>query len=269
MNESTATVPRKEAKEIYYMRPGLTAITPYMVVQGASRFIEFLEQAFGGVERLRVPKPNGTIMHAEVGVGNSAIELADANEAYRAAPADIHIYVDDVDAAYAKALEAGATSLYAPVDQFYGDREAGVTDAFGNFWCIATPKGWTPGREGLRTIQPFLHLHEAHKMIPFAEAVFGAESLSVHTSPEGLVVHGTIRIGNATLEIAEAHGQFQPKPCHLHVYVPDTDACYERALQAGATTIEVPQDKPYGDRSAGVKDPFGNSWFIATWQGAK
>jgi uncharacterized glyoxalase superfamily protein PhnB len=119
----------------------------------------------------------------------------------------------------------------------------------------------------LRAIQPYLHLREAHKMIPFLETVFGAESIGVHKSADGVVRHATIRIGNATLEIDEAHGEYQPKPCHLHVYVPDTDAAYARAMQAGMTSIESPGDKPYGDRSAGVKDAWGNSWFIATWLG--
>jgi uncharacterized glyoxalase superfamily protein PhnB len=104
-------------------------------------------------------------------------------------------------------------------------------------------------------------------MIPFLEAAFGAEAMGVHKSPEGIVHHATIRIGNATLEIDEAHGEFQPMPCHLHVYVLDTDAVYERALQAGATSIETPRNAPYGDRAAGVKDAWGNSWFIATYLG--
>ena len=104
-------------------------------------------------------------------------------------------------------------------------------------------------------------------MIPFLEAVFGAEAMGVAKSPQGAVRHATIRIGNATLEVAEAHGEYQPMPCHLHVYVPDTDAVYARALQAGATSIEPPRDAPYGDRAAGVKDAWGNSWFIATYLG--
>jgi uncharacterized glyoxalase superfamily protein PhnB len=104
-------------------------------------------------------------------------------------------------------------------------------------------------------------------MIPFMEAAFGAESLGLAKSPEGVVLHATMRIGNATLEIAEACGERLPTPCHLHVYLPDTDAAYARAMEAGATSIEVPQDKPYGDRSAGVKDAWGNSWFIATYLG--
>jgi PhnB protein len=271
MSEGTAAgTAAKDARAVHYMRPGLTAITPYLIVRPAADFIEFLKSAFAGVERLRMPAPDGSIMHAEVAIGNGAIEVSDGNEAYPPAPADIHIYVDNADATFAKALQAGAASIFAPTDDHpSGDRWGTAKDQFGNNWYIATPKGWTPGAEGLRSIQPYLHLREARKMIPFLEAAFGAEPLGVHKSPEGVVRHATIRIGNATLEIDEAHEEFQPKPCHLHVYVPDTDACYERAMKAGATSVEVPQDKPYGDRSAGIKDAWGNSWFIATHLGMR
>jgi PhnB protein len=272
MSESTAAAKagteEAQARAVHYIRPGLTAITPYVIVRPADRFIEFLKSAFEGVERLRMPAPDGSIMHAEVAVGNGAIEVSDGNEQYPTAPQAIHLYVDDPDATYARTLQGGATSFYAPTDDHpSGDRWGAVKDPFGNHWYIAKPRGWTPGPEGLRSVQPYLHLREAHKMIPFLEAVFGAEALGVHKSPEGAVMHATIRIGNATLEIDEAHGEFQPMPCHLHVYVPDTDAVYARAMQAGATSIEPPRDAPYGDRAAGVKDVWGNSWFIATYLG--
>jgi PhnB protein len=270
MSEGTAAAKTGEAqtRAVHYQRPGLTAITPYIIVRPAAQFIEFLKSSFDGIERLRMPAPDGTIMHAEMEIGNGAIEVSDGNEQYPTAPAAIHVYVDDPDATYARTLQAGATSFYAPTDDHpSGDRWGAVRDPFGNHWYIAKPRGWTPGPEGLRSVQPYLHLREAHKMIPFLETAFGAEAMGVHKSPEGIVHHATIRIGDATLEIDEAHGEFQPMPCHLHVYVPDTDAAYARALKAGAASIEVPQDKPYGDRSAGVKDPWGNSWFIATYLG--
>ena len=272
MSEGAAAPPARTGKAqagaVHYQRPGLTSITPYIIVRPAAQFIEFLKTAFEGVERMRMPAPDSSIMHAEVAVGNGAIEVSDGNEQYPTAPAAVHLYVDDPDAAYARTLQAGATSFYAPTDDHpSGDRWGAVKDPFGNHWYIATPKGWTPGPEGLRSVQPYLHLREAHKMIPFLEAAFGAEAMGVHKSPEGAVLHGTIRIGNATLEIDEAHDEFQPMPCHLHVYVPDTDAVYAQALRAGATSIETPQDKPYGDRAAGVKDAWGNSWFIATHLG--
>jgi PhnB protein len=266
MNESAAPSPTPAKSEVHYMRPGFTSITPYIVIKDAARFIEFLKSAFAGTERLRAPLPDGSLMHAEVAVGNGIIETADGNDQYLVSPADIHLYVDDADVTYARAVKAGAKPIYEVADMPWGDRQGAVSDGFGNHWYIAKP-GWTPGPEGVRTIQPHLHLREAHKMIPFLESAFGAEPMGVHTSPEGKVLHATMRIGNATLEIDEAHEEFQPKPCHLHLYVPDLDAVYAQAMKAGATSVEVPQDKPYGDRSAGVRDPFGNTWFIATYLG--
>jgi PhnB protein len=265
-SSSGAGAGEAQAKAVPYQRPGLTSITPYIIVRPAAQFIEFLKSAFEGTERMRMPAPDGSIMHAEVAIGNGTIEVSDGNEQYPTAPAAVHLYVDDADATYQRALRAGAISIAPVADQPWGDRWGAVKDRFGDHWYIAKP-GWTPGPEGIRSVQPYLHLREAHKMVPFMEAVFGAESLGVAKSPEGAVLHGTMRIGNATLEIAEAHREFQPMPCHLHVYVLDTDAVYDRALRAGATSIETPEDKPYGDRSAGVKDPFGNSWFIATYLG--
>jgi PhnB protein len=262
---SAATAP---AKAVHYMRPGFTSITPYIIVKGAAQFLEFLKNAFEGTERLRVPAPDGSLMHSEVAIGNGMIEAGDANEQIPPAPTDIHLYVKDADATFARALEAGATSIYAPTDEHpSGDRWGALRDRFGNTWYIATPKGWTPGPEGLRSVQPYLHLREAHNMIPFMEAAFGAEALGVHQSPEGIVLHATMRIGDATMEIAETHGEYQPKPCHLHIYVPDADAMYAQALRAGAVSVEPPANKPYGDRSAAVKDPFGNTWYLNTFLG--
>jgi uncharacterized glyoxalase superfamily protein PhnB len=104
-------------------------------------------------------------------------------------------------------------------------------------------------------------------MIPFVEAAFGAEALGVHKSPEGHVLHATLSIANSTFEIDEAHGEFQPTPGYLHVYVADTDAVYAQAVRSGATGVTPPNDAPYGDRAAAVKDPFGNTWFLATYLG--
>jgi len=83
-------------------------------------------------------------------------------------------------------------------------------------------------------------------------------------SPEGGIAHAKIAIGDSILEMSDAHGVYKPMPCGLHLYVPDTDAVYEQALRAGAKSLTAPADQPYGDRSAGVVDPFGNQWFIAT-----
>ena len=118
---------------------GYTAVTPYLVVEGAAEFIDFLTGAFGAVERLRVPMPQGGIGHAEVEIGGAVLMLSDA------LPPDfpptrtiIHLYVADCDAVYAQALAAGATAVAEPSDQFYGDRLARVTDPNGNQWSIST-----------------------------------------------------------------------------------------------------------------------------------
>ncbi|HXY04342.1 MAG TPA: VOC family protein, partial [Terriglobales bacterium] len=80
---------------------------------------------------------------------------------------------------------------------------------------------------------------------------------------DGVVHHAEIRVGSSVLEMGEAHGRYQPTASVLYLYLPDVDAAYKRALEAGATSILEPADQPYGDRNAGVKDPFGNTWYIA------
>jgi len=126
MSEGKATAAGKaQDKAVNYQRPGLTAMTPYIIVRPAAKFMEFLKTAFEGVEQMRMPAPDGTIMHAEVAVGNGAIEVSDGNEQYPTAPQAIHLYVDDPDATYARTLQAGATSFYAPTDDHpSGDRWA-------------------------------------------------------------------------------------------------------------------------------------------------
>jgi PhnB protein len=117
---------------------GYAAVTPYLVVRDAPGLVAFIEQAFGGRERMRMTAPDGAIRHGEVDIGNSRVMLADASEEFGPIPAMLHLYVEDVDAVYQGALEAGAESIAEPADQFYGDRMAGVKDGFGNQWWIAT-----------------------------------------------------------------------------------------------------------------------------------
>ena len=246
-------------------------IAPYLIVPRAAAFIDFLKDAFGGVERMRfeIPDGSGQLMHAEVRIGNCIIELADANEKVAAAPQTIHLYFDDADAFYARAMRAGATSIYEVGEHPSGDRQGAVRDAFGNIWYIAMIQGWTPGPEGVPSVQPYLHLVGAEKMIPFLEQAFGGVvNGHVAKSDEGKLLHATVQIGDTTLELDEAHGEFQPMPCHLHLHVADADAMYARAMRAGASSVDAPSDKPYG-RSGGVKDAFGNIWYVTSELKAK
>jgi PhnB protein len=254
------------SKQAETMPGAFRTIAPYIIVPRAGEFIEFLKNAFAGTERFRVGREPGSelIMHAEVAIGNSTIELADAYEQIPAAPTAIHLYVDDADLSFARAIEVGATSIYEVGDHVSGDRQGAVRDPFGNLWYIAMKQGWTPGPEGVPSVQPYLHLRGSEKMIPFLESAFGGVVVGhVPRSPEGHVLHATVQIGDNTLELDEAHGEFQPMPCHLHLHVDDADAVYARALRAGATSVDAPSNKPYG-RSGGVKDPFGNSWYMTS-----
>jgi uncharacterized glyoxalase superfamily protein PhnB len=249
-------------------REGFHSLTPYLIVEGAAKLIDFLKQAFGAEEKLRVPKPDGSIMHAEVRVGGSVIELADANTQYPPRPTNLHLYVPDADAVYHRAIAAGAISTHEPVDQPYGDREAGIRDPGGNNWYIATHKAAGPAQfipEGLRAVTIYLHPKGAVQLIDFLKRAFNAEEAARYESPEGAIMHARVRIGDSILEMGEAHGLYQPRPTSIHFYVPDADAAYRQALAAGATSLTEPNDAPYGDRAAAVQDPQGNSWFLATY----
>jgi len=117
---------------------GYHTVTSYLVVRGAAQLIDFMKQAFAAAEIQRMPLPDGSIMHAEVRIGDSRVMLSEASGEYQPMPTMLHLYVEDMDTVYQRALQAGATSLRQPVDEFYGDRMGGVKDPFGNQWWIAT-----------------------------------------------------------------------------------------------------------------------------------
>jgi PhnB protein len=117
---------------------GYPSVTPYLVVPGAAGLIDFLKQVFGAHEVMRLAAPANRIGHAELRIGDSLLMLADAHGDHQPTQTMLHVYVADADAAYRRALSAGATSEREPADQFYGDRVAGVRDRWGNRWSIAT-----------------------------------------------------------------------------------------------------------------------------------
>jgi PhnB protein len=161
-------------------------------------------------------------------------------------------------------LQAGAVSVLKPTDQPYGERSASVKDEAGNHWYIATFKGDDYKSEGAPTIQPYFHPLRGEPMINFLKNAFGASELGRYASPDGVIHHATLNIGNSHVELGEAHGDYQPMKSTFMLYVPDVDATYRRAISAGATSMSEPADQPYGDRSGGVTDVFGNQWYIAT-----
>jgi PhnB protein len=119
---------------------GFHSVTPYLMVKKSAKVAEFMAKAFGAKEIHRIDKPDGTIGHAQYQIGDSMVMLSEACDKFDPMPMAIYLYVTDSDATYKKAVQAGATSIMEPADQFYGDRHGGVRDPSGNLWWIATHK---------------------------------------------------------------------------------------------------------------------------------
>lgn len=123
---------------------GYHNVTPYLIVRGASRAIDFYKNAFGATERMRMPGPDGKIGHAELQIGDSVIMLADETPQFKSPDAlggstnSLHLYVEHVDAVIEKAEKSGAKILRPVADQFYGDRVGTLVDPFGQIWSIGT-----------------------------------------------------------------------------------------------------------------------------------
>ena len=147
---------------VSYKPEGYHSVTPYLTVDGAAKAIEFYEAAFGATEVLRMPMgDSGRIAHAEIRIGDSHVMLADefpdmgflGPQKRGGATASLMVYVEDVDAAFVRALEAGATEERAPADQFWGDRMGTLVDPFGHRWTLATHVEDVPHEEMQRRME--------------------------------------------------------------------------------------------------------------------
>ena len=203
-------------------------------------------------------------VHRELRVGDSMLMIGESAQenVVPVRPSAYHVYVDDVDATFARALAAGGTSMGEPADRPYGERSGYIRDAAGNYWYIARSLGTSAVPEGLRTVTPYLHPQGAPAYIEFLKQAFGAVEEGRHLDPGGRVMHARVRIGNAALELGEPDPA-APMPTTFYLYVDDADALYHRAVAAGATALTPPTDQWYGDRVASVQDSTGTLWYIA------
>lgn len=125
---------------------GYHSVQPYLYIRGAAQAIDFYKKALGATETMRMPAPDGRLMHAEIRLGDSVVMLADeyperqiySPSHFGGSTSSLMLYVENCDAVYKQALAAGAKSVREPADQFYGDRMAGIEDPFGHQWWIAT-----------------------------------------------------------------------------------------------------------------------------------
>ena len=121
-----------------------------------------------------------------------------------------------------------------------------------------------PIPEGYHTVTPYLTVADAGAQIDFLKKAFGAEEKYRHTDDTGRVRHAEVRIGDSMVMVGQAREPWTPKPTNLYLYVEDVDALYQRAVDAGGKSIQKPANQFYGDRTAGVEDSQGNSWWLGT-----
>ena len=291
--------PAAAPKQANYIPAGFHTANACLVVKDAPRAIEFYKRAFGATELMRLDDPKGNIVHAQIQIGDSPIDIAPEMGEYNRSPQSlggsavpIGLFVEDVDAFAEKAVAAGAKVIFPIADWFYGDRAGRLQDPFGHMWIVSTHKEdmspdemkrraeqWmremqsAPAEkpptevvgapEGYHSVTPYLQVHGASKLIEFLREAFGAEE--IFRVPRGEeIAHAQLRIEDSMLEVADAIDKYQPNPTAIWLFVKDADATYARALKAGATVLHEPTDQDYGDREASVKDPFGNHWYIAT-----
>ena len=126
-------------------------------------------------------------------------------------------------------------------------------------------QGYKP--EGYSSVSVYVMADGAQRVIDFLKRTFDAQELRRFDNPDGSIMHAEVRIDDTVVMLADGGGDAPAFPVWLHVYVPDVDATYRRALAAGGVSVQEPRQKDDPDRRGGVKDPAGNTWWIATQVG--
>ncbi len=128
------------------------------------------------------------------------------------------------------------------------------------------PSAYKPN--GYTSLAPYLMVSGAHRVLDFLAAAFGAVALRRFEAPDGSILHAEVRIDDTVIMLSEGGGPYPPFPAWVHLYLPDVDAAYHRALAAGGRSVQPPEQKPGDpDRRGGVADPAGNTWWISTQVG--
>jgi PhnB protein len=294
---------RRDSMSSPVSQPEITPVRSmslYICVANASAAIDFYREAFGAKEMWRLVEPGGKIGHAEIQIGNTSLMLSDEYPDYNTlspetiggSPVKIHLDVEDVDAFAEHAIKAGATLIRPIADQFYGDRSGQLADPFGYTWIVSTHIKDVPVEEmqkevdkwareeaakkseggyvkepemrraNRHAVTPYITVHQPAELIDFLSEAFNAIEHFRATGTAG-GMHAELSIGDSVVMVGGAE-HIEPKPTAIHLYVPDVDQAYERALKAGAKSLMPVENQPYGERSGGVEDVHGNRWYIAT-----
>jgi PhnB protein len=126
-------------------------------------------------------------------------------------------------------------------------------------------KSVAPIPQGYRTVNTYLTVPGIARLVDFLKQAFGATQVGeIHHGPDGRVMHAEVQVGDTRVMMGEPMDPYPARPCNLYLYVPNVDEVYQRAMKAGGKSLGEPKDQFYGDRSGGVEDPSGNTWWIAT-----
>ena len=284
---------------------------PHLVVAGAAAAIDTYGELFGAEEIYRAPGPDGIILHAMIRIGDSVLTISDeqpragsfAPGKFGGSPVGLHVYVDDAEEVYARALASGARTLGAPVTyQFWGDRHGSFLGPFGHTWSVATRVADVPREEiaelasralagetieepadaqplpipeGWSVVTPSLVVADVAAAASYYEEALGAKVLSITPGPDGEPFHAEIRIRDqiVMLSAAPATGDDEAArdphglggaPVQLTYYVEDAAPVVSRAEAAGAQVRLPLQEMFWGDLWSEIEDPAGHVWSIAT-----
>ena len=274
-------------------RPGFHTITPYLIVQELDTYLTFLRQAFGATEHFRTSGSVGGT-HVEVRIGDSMLMVSGGGQGQVAPPLTsmIFLYLADVDAVYAAALAAGATTLMEPTDGAFSEpRGAGIKDPAGNDWYFATwaarpdapPAYYEPEPAPVELqpdVIPMLDYEDGPAALDWLAKAFGFQEVSRWLDDEGRLAHGEMSTGSGRIMLATATPTYQSPKHHREqcaaarawsevpwvidgvlVYVTDVDAHVAQAKAAGATILTAPEDGFPGRRYR-VEDLEGHRWMF-------
>jgi PhnB protein len=240
---------------------GFHTVTPYLLVPDPERMLTFYTAAFGAEETYRTGTPDG--MHVMFRIGDSMLMMGGPVEN---APTGLHLYVDELEATYQRALDLGAAAIYPIIEAPFGERFAVVTDPAGTLWIVAERATSTLRHPEMGAVTPYVHPEGgAARFIEFLKEAFGADQLERHDEEGRGVAHCKMRVGESILELGDPERPGEARSSMFYLYVGDSHAVYKQALEAGATSIHPPEWMAYGDYVAAFTDPSGNKWFAADY----
>lgn len=284
-----------------------TTVTPYLTAHDAVAALDWYAEAFGAVETFRVVGDDGKLGHAEFTIGTARFMLSDERpqigvtspRTLGGTATTLHLEVGDVDAMYARAVDAGATSQQEPADQPHGARHGTLVDPYGHRWMLSQPiedvdldtyaerssgTGYTVERAGAPDpagggIWAAVHYADALAGIRFMTDVLGFEEQLVVTSPDdpSVVVHSQLRwpeggiVQAGTAAVGDEHDVFRRTPGSQSLYVITTDpqSVWERCRAAGVEVVREPAAPDYDPDGTvfAIRDPEENIWSFGTYAG--